>query len=698
MHTGQMADARPPRSYSIRIWLLAVVAATALPLLLFDIWLAQFEYQRARAAALSELRNVSRALLQAVEREFQNREGTLLTLASSPALQNGNFEDFHSLAASVAARMPPTSGIILADESGQQIINTRQPFGTPLPRRGDLTSLKKVFETGQTWVSDLFVGALMGIPVVGVDVAVHRDGKPIYNLALSVPIQELDRILERQRLPEGWVAAIVDRNGTIVSRNVDTEKWIGRKLADPILRSIRESAAHEGHSGGPTLEGVDVISAWARSPVWGWAVAIGQPEHQINRRLVGSLVYMVLGGIASLLIALFIASLVSRRVVAAMSSLTASAAAIGSEAYRAPKPARIAEIDGLSETLTRASGLLRERAAQRDAAEQHQGLLMAELDHRVKNILASVQAIARQSLGRSPQAQSLIGRLMALARAHNLLAQSRWRGATLRELLEAALEAHRDEGRERIRVDGPDIVLDAKVTQSLSLVLHELWVNAMKYGALSQPEGEVQVTWSVEPSGRLTLDWTERKGPPVNEPAARGFGSRLIELSVQDLRGEVRTTFGGDGLHCRIAFPLQPGAAARPAHLPASRPGALRTAAGLQGKRVLLVEDAALVSRDLSDYLESAGILVQPAASVSEALRFVAVEPPDAAVLDVNLNGELVFPVAEALRERGVPFVFVTGYGDAHVWPPHFRHSRRLMKPTHGGDVIEALAAAMQDE
>lgn len=200
---------------------------------------------------------------------------------------------------------------------------------------------------------------------------------------------------------------------------------------------------------------------------------------------------------------------------------------------------------------------------EREELLENQRLLMAELDHRVKNTLATVQSVVLQTLRPSAEAEALTGRLAALAKAHGLLAQSRWRGARLRALLQEELQPYRKHaGESRVRLAGPDLLLPPKMAQSLGLVVHELTTNAAKYGALSVPTGRIEVSWDVQRDGaaRLRLVWRELGGPRIDGPPGRsGFGSRLIERSLAyDLDGEAEIEFRPEGLHCRIEMPLDP--------------------------------------------------------------------------------------------------------------------------------------------
>ena len=200
----------------------------------------------------------------------------------------------------------------------------------------------------------------------------------------------------------------------------------------------------------------------------------------------------------------------------------------------------------------------------RKRAEEHLRLLNRELGHRVKNLLANVQAMASQTFRDAdslPQAhQTFSSRLSTLAKAHELLVQQNWKGASLTDIVEATVQAHAGEER-RFQVSGPRIRLSPKTALSLSMALHELATNAVKYGALSSEAGQVEITWEVVngPEGRrLTLKWKESGGPSVFPPARKGFGSRLIERSLAaEVGGEAQIHYKPTGIICTFDAPLR---------------------------------------------------------------------------------------------------------------------------------------------
>ncbi len=205
---------------------------------------------------------------------------------------------------------------------------------------------------------------------------------------------------------------------------------------------------------------------------------------------------------------------------------------------------------------------------ERRRSEEQRLLMTRELDHRAKNALAVVQAALRLTPKHDAQsyAQAVEGRVAALARAHTLLAEGRWQGAALRAVLQAEMATFLlDEGTPegqatpRVTMAGPEVMLAPAAVQAISMTMHELATNAIKYGALSIPGGHVAVRWTADPaSGLLRLFWEERDGPPVPEaPARRGFGSRVIEATVKDqLGGHLERRWEATGLVCRIDLPL----------------------------------------------------------------------------------------------------------------------------------------------
>jgi len=315
------------------------------------------------------------------------------------------------------------------------------------------------------------------------------------------------------------------------------------------------------------------------------------------------------------------------------------------------------------------TGVLRDATARR-AAQMGQELLKREVDHRAKNALAVALSLVRLSPRDNAErfAAAVEGRIAAMARAHSLLATEEWGGADLRALAEGEVATHANQ----VELKGPRVRLAPAGVQPLAMALHELATNAVKHGALSRPEGRVRLSWVfAAPDWKLHLDWRETGGPPIpGPPANEGFGSRLLSsLARHQLRGDLRLDWRPEGLHAVLTLGREramPDAAGATMPAGSSAAPSIPPVATPPGRpRVLVVEDELLVALELEAMLARLGCqVVGPARTLTEAVRLAAIEPDlAAAVLDVNLDGERVFPVADMLAARGVPILFATGYG-----------------------------------
>jgi len=336
----------------------------------------------------------------------------------------------------------------------------------------------------------------------------------------------------------------------------------------------------------------------------------------------------------------------------------------------------------------------------RKQAEERQRLLMREVDHRAKNALAVALSLLRLTRAEDPTsfAEAVEGRIAALANAHDLLAKEGWSGAELRAVAQAELGSCGATGRVELR--GPAAWLMPTAVQPVSMVLHELATNALKYGALSAPGGRVVVEWSTSPaSGTLELHWRESGGPALaGPPERRSFGSQLIDATVPgQLGGEVRRRWEPGGLQVEItvsAKNLQPPGRTESDALPLATPRDRRPFRGLAGRRVLIAEDELLVAMEVAQTLRDLGCeVLGPAATVEEALRLAQAEAGtiDAAVLDVNLAGRPSFPAADILAGQGVPVVFATGYGDLPEGQAGDGRTVLLRKPLRRGELEAVL-------
>ncbi|MGE5147526.1 MAG: HWE histidine kinase domain-containing protein, partial [Candidatus Eiseniibacteriota bacterium] len=323
---------------------------------------------------------------------------------------------------------------------------------------------------------------------------------------------------------------------------------------------------------------------------------------------------------------------------------------------------------------------------ERKQAEERQEVLLRELDHRAKNLLAVVQSVLRLSKADTVQefVAAMEGRIWALSRAHTLLSESRWHSVDLARIVNEEIAPFSSKQAQRVDAAGPAVSLLPSTAQSLALALHELVTNAVKYGCLSVAGGRVSLRWRLDASA-LEIDWVETGGPPSARPTRRGFGTKLIDASVrQQLRGDVAFDWRHEGLRCTMTVPVSN------IELPKGVGSGEREADGTAGgdhsfpvaaQRILLVEDEALVAMMMVDTLRDLGLeVVGPFTSVARALAAAREERFDGAILDVNVAGQQVYPVADLLTDRAIPFVFLTGYSVGGI-ERRYAHVPILEKP-----------------
>jgi len=342
---------------------------------------------------------------------------------------------------------------------------------------------------------------------------------------------------------------------------------------------------------------------------------------------------------------------------------------------------------------------------ERRKAEDTQRLLIGELNHRVKNTLASVQAIANQTLRHTDDAsafsETFSGRIQSLARAHGMLSEATWQGAQLEQLILDQLRLGTLDGA-RIRVRGPEVNLPPAPSLRLALIFHELSTNANKYGALSTPEGRIDLTWSLA-GDVLRIRWAESGGRDIKAPSRKGFGTTLIESSLGADGGSAAASYRSEGVTWDIEMVIAPADSTdlqrriAAASAPVEPVSPAQPASSVEGRKLLVVEDEALVALELVSILEEAGAeVIGPIGAVEDAVRAASGGGFDAAFLDGNLHGHPVDPVASALRAAGIPFVFVSGYGRESL-PAAFADTEIVGKPFSSEDVLCA-AAALLDE
>jgi CheY-like chemotaxis protein len=260
----------------------------------------------------------------------------------------------------------------------------------------------------------------------------------------------------------------------------------------------------------------------------------------------------------------------------------------------------------------------------------------------------------------------------------------------LRGLVDEELAPFKSSGN-TIDIQGPDVMLNPASAQTIALALHELATNAAKYGALSVPKGRLKLDWSLE-DRIVKFNWRESEGPETAAPNRKGFGTRIIVASIeQQLGGKVLLNWHPEGLFCAFTIPLPALVAETHSEFESGAAEETElTPITLTGTNILVVEDEALVALAVNDTLiESGWSVVGPFSVIEDARNVVSKTSINAAILDVNLNGDLVYPLAQTLTDKEIPFVFVTGYGVESI-DPRFRKVQVLHKPIDR-DVLKRL-------
>jgi len=343
---------------------------------------------------------------------------------------------------------------------------------------------------------------------------------------------------------------------------------------------------------------------------------------------------------------------------------------------------------------------IEEAARARRLAVKRDQLLMAELDHRVKNTLANIQALVSQTsesaVSLTGFVEGLDGRIQSMARAHSLLSESRWEGVFLDKLLREELAPYQRRD-DQVSVDGPKTFLTPRSALSLSLAFHELATNAAKFGSLSRPGGSVAVSWNLNEDCGLEITWQEAGGPQVALPARLGFGSTLIERALaMETDGRAAIQYLPAGVLCRISLPSTsmssadaPGAVVPDIAEPLPPANEISPD---QAFRILVVEDSFLLFIALQTTFQKLGwTLIGPATRVADALLIASTETFDAAVLDINLDGEMSWPVALMLKSRGIPMVLSTAYELGALLPAPLIGTAVLSKPYRAEDLETRL-------
>ena len=535
----------PPQR--IRTFLVLFALALALPLLALAFFalnrMASFEEQEIERRALQ----VARDLAGDIDRELDRAMVTLETLATSAALARGDFAAFHEQAGRALRR--ERAGILVVDRTYQQLLNTRSPVGASLPPTSDPETARRMFDTRERQVSDLFMGVVSRQPIVNVWVPVFEGETVRYGLGMALDATRFESLLKSQRLEAQWITGVTDKKGIILARSERHAEFVGKPLPKELLD---QSRAAKGVFRATSVAGASIMRATVRSEISGWLVSATVPVSYVEAsRTRGNIFASAMVGTA-LALGVLLAYLFGAFMARPLDDATTAATAVGLGKPVDPLSSPLVEANTLTAALSAASLELKRR-------QEHSEFLMRELAHRSKNQLAVVKGMALQTARQTGTVAEFVDqfgqRIQGLAESQDLMVRQNWQGAWLRDLVRAHLDMFG--AAARARIEGPALFLSANAVQNIGFALHELATNASKHGALTAPQGRVLVSWrGPEPDDRLHFEWIERDGPAVQSSLRQGFGYLVLaELVAQSLQGTAKLDFAPTGIQWRLDIP-----------------------------------------------------------------------------------------------------------------------------------------------
>lgn len=404
------------KNLSVRQSLTLLVIGSVFPIvamgmfLIFSYW--QNEQTRVGDAAITR----ARAVISALDRQVGITQAALLALATSPLLTKNDLAGFHAQA-EVALPTLNAENLVLVDRTGQLRLSTSQPWGTPLPQLPTPpVLLQHILKTGQPGLSDLFLGPITDKLIYRVAVPVTRDGSIVYSLNASASPAQMLELLKEQKLPDSWRAAIIDSSGSIVARTHEMEKFLGSKATPELLQRI--STASEGSLETVTLDGIPNVTAYSRSAVTGWTVAIGAPVDELNQDIRLTLTQMLAAALFALVLGLMLASVIGGRIAAAFVDLIKPAKALGSGQPVVVPRLPIKEAEEVGEALLDAARLL-------EQANRAKADFISRMSHELRTPLNAILGFAQlMETGSPPPTPSQTQSLKEIVKAGwNLLDQ-----------------------------------------------------------------------------------------------------------------------------------------------------------------------------------------------------------------------------------------------------------------------------------
>lgn len=555
-------------------WRLFAVAATAILPPLVSLGYNEFSIRQTYVAAVYDaaLRNAKQAKFEVDQ--IVGEVGAVLFVTSTMRVVTAPHGDACSTTfAEILNGTAALESMTLIGLDGHVLCTSRPTDGT---RTFEAASwYKRTIASNTRAVGELERTAETGDFVLPVAVPVHGAGGQITAVLMAeMKMRWLDERIRERGIARDAALSVADRNGTIIARLPEPQNFIGKRFPDDLMKYVK--AAKPGTAIIDSIDGSRRVLGYVppTDHAIGLYVGVGLSAATafavVNNMTTSTVVAIVAGLGLGLLCAWLIGA---RWVVQPVRRImtTIDAWRHGDMAARTGLAALPdGDIGAIGSALDDFMREIEEARRLTEKSAQYRELLMRELGHRVKNTLAIAVSMANQMFRHSPEDRdAFTQRLMALAGAYDLLLTENWSSATLMAVVEKTLDPHLTTP-EQLQTSGPVVDLPAALVLSLSLVLHELATNAVKYGALSKDHGRLSITWTATPRAAtadtpadgtidVELDWIERDGPPVKPPERQGFGSKLLARAFQtEFRSNVTLDYAEDGVRARISFTIPP--------------------------------------------------------------------------------------------------------------------------------------------
>jgi signal transduction histidine kinase len=500
----------------LRSHLIALVVASLLPVLLFAGAMIYISYRQQRADVERGVIDTARALSLAVDRELEASIRTLGAIATSEYLTSGDFQKFYAFAQDALKSIPGWESMALMDPAGRQLLNLRSPFGPKLPPAAVPNVIRQVLETKAPGVSNLFLGTIVRTPLVLIAVPVIRDEEVRYVLVSSTSPGFLATLLSQQKIPPDWIGDIADKNNLVIARTRELEKHIGKPATQQF---VAESAgAQEGWIYNVNREGIPIYTAFSRSQLSGWTVALAIPAAYVEAPLRRTLLLMGAGGLFLLAAGVLLAGLAGYRMARAAGQLSAGARALGRGETPNVQPSPITELDQVRRELEIATAQrkrgenelrsshkeLRALAAYlQSAREEERRRIARELHDEIGQNLTGIK-LSLERAAREPPNRADTSRAQALALTNDLIGRVRdlsldLRPAMLDDLgLLSALTWHfaRYNDQFKIKVEFKHAGLDqrrfeAEVETAAYRIVQEALTNVARHAGVDEVEVEI---------------------------------------------------------------------------------------------------------------------------------------------------------------------------------------------------------------